>query len=100
MQRMKLRNEKSMSTKVKSIIVIDPTGDSQLGEQVVQRGDLYRAECAMRGVKFLPSQVVRTVLAHACMPDGPYLTTRGVHMDSIKSRRVLNRMVQAALSAK
>lgn len=58
---------------------IDPKGDPILVEKLqamMARGDAYRMECKLRGVRFLPRQVMRPVFAKAGLADGPICKLR------------------------
>lgn len=47
---------------------VDGKTDNRLADQIgaiVRRADLTRAECARRGVKFLPKQVMKPIYAQA-----------------------------------
>ena len=59
---------------------IDPKGDLMQTEKLramMARGEAYRIECKLRGVRFLPRQVMRPVYARAELADGPTCKSRG-----------------------
>lgn len=70
-------------------VFMDPWPDHHLGEQTMQRNDLYRTECAKRKVKFLPAQILRSVFEHAGVPGGSFLTPRGYYFDSFSPLRAI-----------
>lgn len=56
------------------VMVFDPKGDPHLIPQIRAmhvRGSLYSAECHLRGVKFLPKQVMRPVYVREGIGVGP-----------------------------
>lgn len=60
------------------VIRFDPKGDPHLISQMLamsDRGALYSTECSVRGVKFLPKQVMRPVFVREGLGDGPMVKT-------------------------
>lgn len=63
----------------KNEVHFDPKGDPELVKQIqsmMARGGAYQKECQRQGVKFLPKQVMRPVLARLGIADGPMIKPR------------------------
>ncbi len=58
---------------------LDPKADPMLAprlQEMLARGEAYRAECKRRGLRFLPKQVMRPILTESGLGVGPMLAAR------------------------
>ena len=60
-------------------MIIDPKADPALVptmQAMVARGEMFGNECKRRGVKFLPTQVMRPIYQKAGLSAGPMVKAR------------------------